>query len=132
MRRLNAFLTGDFLFSPRYRPWRHGLYWWVLTLGWASFWTITEGSPSLGRQLFNQSLWIPVYILFTYPLVYGAIPHLLLKGKLSLFLPAVLAWGAAGLGMEMGFRSYLYIPLQEALGLDFILPRGPLPYRYLA
>jgi two-component system, LytTR family, sensor histidine kinase AlgZ len=28
-------------------------------------------------------MWVPVFILFSYPLVYGAIPHLLLKGNLN-------------------------------------------------
>jgi two-component system sensor histidine kinase AlgZ len=132
MQRLNAFLSSDFIFSPRYRLWRHLLYWSVHIWVWAAFWTLAGEHTSLGRQVFNQGLWIPVYVLFSYPLVYGAIPHLLLKGKLSLFFPTLLAWGVAGLGIEMGFRSYLYIPLQEAMGLDFILPRGPLPSSYLA
>ena len=92
---------------------------------------VMDAPASYGRQLFNQSLWVPVFILFSYPLVYGAIPHLLLRGKVSLFFLVVLAWGAVGLYIDSAFRSYIYIPLQEAMGLDHILPRGPLAVCYL-
>jgi hypothetical protein len=98
---------------------------------WAAFWVVMEAPGSYGRQLFNQSLWIPVFILFSYPLVYGAIPHLLLKGKVSLFFLVALAWGCVGLYIEAGFRSYIYIPIQESMGLDFILPRRPTTVYYL-
>lgn len=96
---------------------------------WAAFWVVMGGS--YGRQLFNQSLWVPVFIFFGYPLVYGAIPYLLLKGKVSLFFLVILAWGGIGLFIDEGYRSYIFIPLQEYMGLDFILPRGSLPSCYL-
>ena len=131
MLQLNSFLCNDFIFSPRYRVWRHVIYWSIHIMIWAAFWVIMYASSSYGRQLFNQFLWIPVFILFGYPLVYGAIPHLLLKGRVSLFFLVVLAWGGIGLYIDEGYRSYIYIPIQEAMGLDFILPRGPLASCYL-
>ena len=131
MQRLNTFLCSDFIFSPRYRVWRHVIYWSIHIMIWAAFWVIMYASSSYGRQLFNQFLWIPAFILFGYPLVYGAIPHLLLKGRVSLFFLVVLAWGGIGLYIDEGYRSYIYIPIQEAMGLDFILPRGPLASCYL-
>jgi len=131
MKRLNSFLAGDFIFSPRYRVWRHVIYWSFHIMIWAAFWIVMGAPTSYGRQLFNMTLWVPVFILFGYPLVYGAIPHLLLQGKVSLFFLVILAWGAVGLYIDSGFRSYIYIPLQEAMGLDHILPRGPLPFSYL-
>jgi two-component system, LytTR family, sensor histidine kinase AlgZ len=130
MQQLNTFLYSDFIFSPTYRVWRHVIYWSFHITVWAAFWVIM-GAPSFGRQLFNMSLWVPVFILFSYPLVYGAIPHLLLKGKVTLFFLLVLAWGGVGLFIDNGFRSYMFIPLQEAMGLDNILPPGPLPSCYL-
>jgi two-component system sensor histidine kinase AlgZ len=131
MQKLNAFLCNDFIFSQRYRVWRHIIYWSFHTMIWAAFWVVMDAPGSYGRQLFNQLLWVPVFILFSYPLVYGAIPHLLLKGKVSLFFLAVLAWGIVGLYIDPGYRSYIYIPIQESMGLDFILPRGPLAFCYL-
>ena len=131
MKRLNSFLASDFIFSPRYRVWRHVIYWSFHIMIWAAFWIVMGAPTSYGRQLFNMTLWVPVFILFGYPLVYGAIPHLLLKGKVSLFFLVILAWGAVGLYIDSGFRSYIYIPLQEAMGLDHILPSGPLAACYL-
>ena len=131
MQKLNSFLFNDFIFSPRYGVWRHIFYWSFHTIISAAFWELMDAQGSYGRQLFNQSLWIPVFILFGYPLVYGAIPHLLLKGKVSLFFLAVLAWGGVGLYIEAGFRYYIYIPIQESMGLDFILPSRPTAVWYL-
>ena len=131
MKRLNSFIAGDFIFSPRYRVWRHVIYWSFHIMIWAAFWIVMGVPLSYGRHLLNMTMWVPVFILFGYPLVYGAIPHLLLKGKVSLFLLVILAWGAVGLYIDEGFRSYILIPVQEAMGLDYILPRGPLAFCYL-
>lgn len=131
MQQLNTFLTNDFIFSPRYHIWRHVVYWSFHIMIWAAFWIIVGVQTSYARQLLNMTMWVPAFILFGYPLVYGAIPHLLLKGKVSLFLLVVLAWAGVGLYIDEGYRSYILIPLQEAMGLDNILPRGPLAFCYL-
>jgi two-component system, LytTR family, sensor histidine kinase AlgZ len=131
MQRLNSFLYSDFIFSPSYRVWRHVIYWSFHVTVWAAFWVIMGVPVSFGRQLFNMSLWVPVFIFFSYPLVYGAIPHLLLKGKVTLFFLLTLAWGGVGLFIDSGFRSFMLIPLQEAMGLDHIVPRGPMASCYL-
>lgn len=131
MQRLNSFLSNDFIFLPRYRVWRHVFYWSFHTIIWATFWVVMDVPLSFGRNIFNMLMWVPVFILFGYPLVYGVIPHLLLKGKVSLFFLFILAWGGVGLYIDSGFRSYILIPIQEAMGLDFILRRGPLPFCYL-
>jgi len=131
MRSLNNFLSNDFIFSPRYRVWRHIIYWSLHVTIWATFWLVTGVPLSFGRQLLNMTMWVPVFILFSYPLVYGAIPHLLLKGRVSLFVIVVLGWGAVGLYIDSAFRSYVLIPVQQAMGLDNILPGGPLAFCYL-
>ncbi len=131
MQRLNSFLYSDFLFSSRYRVWRHVIYWSFHITIWATFWVVIGIPLSFGRHFFNISLWVPVFILFSYPLGYGAIPHLLLKGKVSLFFLLVLAWAVVGLYIDSTYRSYIIIPLQEAMGLDKIFSRGPMPSCYL-
>jgi len=83
------------------------------------------------RQLLYMTLWTPAFILFSYPLVYGAVPYLLLKGKLLAFLLTILAWGAAGLYIDEAYRSYVIIPFQEALALDRAIPRGPMASCFL-
>ncbi len=128
---MNSFLNNDFIFSPRYRVWRHIAYWSFHITIWAAFWVVMGAPGSFARQLLNMAMWVPAFILFGYPLVYGAIPHLLLKGKLWQFLLTILAWGVVGLYIDSGYRHYVLIPAQEAMGLDNILPRGPLAFCYL-
>lgn len=128
---MNSFLYNEFIFSSRYRIWRHLLYWTFHIAIWAAFWVVMGVPLSYGRQLINMVMWVPAFILFGYPLVYGAIPHLLLKGRVWQFFLFVLLWGVAGLYIDAGYRSYVLIPAQEAMGLDNILPRGPLAFCYL-
>lgn len=131
MKRLNTFLGNEFIFSPRYRIWRHVIYWSFHITVWATFWVIMGVPLSFGRQLFNMLMWVPVFILFSYPLVYGAIPYLLLKGRVTIFLLITLVWAIVGIYIDSGYRSYILIPVQEAMGLDNILPRGLLAFCYL-
>jgi two-component system sensor histidine kinase AlgZ len=128
---MNAFLYNDFVFSRRYRVWRHIIYWCFHISLWAAFWVIIGAHGSYARQLLNMAMWVPLFIFFSYPLVYFAIPHLLLKGRVLQFLGVLLAWGAFGLYLDVAYRSYVLIPVQEAMGLENILPRGPLAFCYL-
>ena len=128
---MNSFLSNEFLFSARYRFWRHLLYWSFHIFLWASFWILIGVPLSYGRQLLNMTMWVPCFILFSYPLVYGAVPYLLLKGRLLEFFLVLLAWGVAGLFIDSGYRHFVLIPAQEAMGLDHILPRGMLSFCYL-
>ena len=120
MKAIDSFLYNEFIFSPRYRVWRHIAYWSFHITVWSIFWIVMGAPTSFERNLFDMLLWIPVFILFSYPLVYGAIPHLLLKGKVVQFFLLILAWGGLGLYINSGFITYLYAPLQEAMGFDFI------------
>ena len=123
MRQLNSFLCNDFIFSPRYRVWRHLIYWSFHTMIWAAFWVVM-GAPSYGRQLFNQALWVPAFILFGYPLVYGAIPHLLLKGRVSLFFLVVLAWGDRGIIYRYRIQVIRLYSGTRGYGIGFHFTQG--------
>ncbi|MGL6268646.1 MAG: hypothetical protein ACRC2O_12015, partial [Chitinophagaceae bacterium] len=131
MTNLNKFLYNNFIFSPEYRVKRHIIYWLVHITVWACFWMIMGVQLSFARQILNMTMWVPLFIFFGYPLVYFAIPYLLLEQKVVQFFFAILSWGAAGLYFDQAYRSYLLIPLQEAMGLSNILPRGPLSFCYL-
>jgi two-component system, LytTR family, sensor histidine kinase AlgZ len=128
---MNAFLYNEFIFSSRYRVWRHILYWSFHITIWAAFWVIMGAPGSYPRYLLNMAMWVPLFILFSYPLVYIAIPYLLLKGKVVQFFLVILGWGALGLYMDVAYRSYVLIPAQEAMGLKNIIPGGPLAFCYL-
>ena len=126
---MNGFLQNEFFFSPRYRVMRHVLYWSIHTLIWASFWTLTRNS--VWRNTFHQLLWVPVYILYCYPLMYWVIPKILLKGRYILFGAIILLWGVAGWYINYLFRTYIFIPVQEAMGYKDITRGGWVPGSYL-
>lgn len=131
VKKINAFLYNDFIFSPRYRVWRHLIYWSFHVFIWAVFWLIMGSPASFGRNVFNMALWVPVFILFGYPLVYIAVPHLLLKGRVWQFFLLIIAWGGVGLYINSAFRTYLYIPLQQAIGFEYIPESGFQIHSYL-
>ena len=128
---INSFLYNDFVFSTRYRVLRHVVYWVVHTFIWAAFWVMLGTPASYGRELINMTMWLPIFILYGYPMAYWGVPQLLMKGKLVQFLVLILAWGIAGMYIDESFRSYIYIPLQEKMGFTDVLPRGPLAFCYL-
>lgn len=129
--KINAFLYNDFIFLPRYRVWRHVIYWLFHIIIWAVFWMIMGSPTSFWRNLFNMALWAPVFILFGYPLVYGAVPHMLLKGRVWQFFLLILVWGAVGLYINFAYRTYVYIPLQQGIGFEFIPQTGLQAHSYL-
>jgi two-component system sensor histidine kinase AlgZ len=133
LKAIDSFLYDDFIFSSRYRMWRHVVYWSVHLNIWSCFWLIMGGSNnfSYGRLLFHQFLWLPVFIVYSYPLVYWAVPHVLLKGKVVLFFFLILSWGAAGLYFCYAFTIYAFVPLQEAAGFEVISSGGLQAHRYL-
>jgi two-component system, LytTR family, sensor histidine kinase AlgZ len=121
---MDSFLYNDFIFAKRYRGWRHVIYWLLQVFIWSTFWMIMGSNLSFARLLFNTTLWIPVFILFSYPLAYVAIPRLLLKGKVIQFFTIILVWGATGLFITAGFQTYIYVPVQEAMGFADIPNKG--------
>lgn len=112
----------NFIFSSHYRAWRHIAYWTFQIFIWAAFWTIMGEPASYPEQLLNVAMWIPMFIVFAYPLLYIAIPHLLMKGKYLQFFLTVLGWCIAGLYINDAYRTYVFIPLHHGLGLDDRLP----------
>ena len=123
--------ANDFIFSSRYRLWRHILYWSFHTIIWAAFRVVMKVPIPFERQLLYVAIWTPGFILFSYPVIYAAIPYLLLKGKVLQFFLAMLAWGAVGLYIDEAYRSYIIIPFQEFLALDKPIRRGPIASCYL-
>lgn len=125
---VNSFLYTQFIFSSRFRVWRHIVYWTFHILVWAAFWVIMGEPASYGSQLINTAMWVPMYITFSYPMVYIAIPHLLMKGRYLEFFLTMLCWGVAGLYIAGVYTRYVFIPLHHATGLDNILPHFLEPY----
>lgn len=128
---INTFLYNDFIFSPGYRILRHVVYWVAHTLIWAAFWVVIGSPGSFGSEIVNMLLWLPVFIIYGYPMAYWAVPRFLLKGKIVQFLFLMLAWAAAGLYIDVWYKDYLIIPIQKAMHPGNSLPEGPLAWCYL-
>jgi len=127
---MTAFKTIDFIFSPRYRLWRHILYWSLHIIFWTFLnnFILSRSSStqhfSLWHNLINVSLWLPVVIPYSYLLAYFIVPKLLLKEKFLAFIFAALLWIIAGVAVNYYYRIYVLVPAQEAMHFSTIVRGG--------
>lgn len=131
LNKLNKFLVEEFVFARRYHIWRHIIYWSFHITVWSVFWLIMGAPVSFARMFFNMMLWIPVFIFFGYPLAYIAVPRLLLKAKVWQFSLLVLLWAVIGLFINAGYRTYVFVPIEEFIGFTSIPAKGLKSYSYL-
>lgn len=103
---------NNFLFASKYQLWRHILFWSAQVVFFA-FLSISD--HGFTRQLFLFSAWVPLRLLYSYPLMYWALPKYLLKEKYLQFLIIILAWAVVGWYLNYLFRAYIFIPLQDYL-----------------
>ncbi len=102
---------NNFVFSSKYRVWRH-VFFWVLqgllvALAWAT------GPYPLWQCLLASLVWLPVYLVYCYPFMYWVIPKVLLKGRYIQFGAIILFWILAGWFVNYYFRLHIWIPLQQ-------------------
>ena len=110
---MDIYKPNDFLFSKKYRVWRHVVFWTIHVLFFAVLWTSQGERSGFMQNLFTASLWIPIRMLYCYPLVYWALPEYLLKEKYLRFGLLISAWVVAGFFLNYLFRAYIFIPLEE-------------------
>jgi two-component system, LytTR family, sensor histidine kinase AlgZ len=121
---------NDFIFSPRYRLWRHILYWSLHVIFWTLLnnFILSRNSQSqdfsLWHNLFNVSVWLPVAIPYSYLLAYFIVPKFLLREKFVQFIFAALLWIVAGVAINYYYRIYILIPAQEAMHFSAIARGG--------
>ncbi len=116
---MDIYNPNDFIFSQKYRVWRHVAFWILHTLFFALFWQITT-PDSEANWIFTSSMWMPIRILYCYPLMYWVLPHFLLKGKYTQFGIIILLWFIAGYFLNYLFRAYVFIPLRDALHYESV------------
>lgn len=110
--------TNDLLFSPKYRLWRHLVFWVVHTVLVAFVW---QGpGRSFDRSIVQGLIWVPVRMLYSYPLIYWVLPQYLLKGRYFIFTIIILLWGVGGYFLNYFFRAFIFIPLQNVLPFNSI------------
>lgn len=119
LRSINDFLYNDFVFSPRYKVWRHIFFWLFCTQIWPVFFKLLYPASDFWHGILINMMYFPAAALFSYPLAYYAVPHLLLKEKVIQFISILLIWGAMGLLFVYAVRAYLAIPLQKLIEPDY-------------
>lgn len=105
--------TNDLLFSPKYRVLRHVVFWITHTVMVAFVWQST--GRSMERNIHQGIFWIPVRMLYCYPLIYWVLPQYLLKGRYLVFTFIILLWAVGGYFLNYFFRAFIFIPLLDKL-----------------
>lgn len=72
------------------------------------------------HNIVKMVIWTPAFILFSFPVVYGFIPRLLMKGRYIPFIATVAVWGLVGIYFNSLYREYIFIPMQDFLGFKNI------------
>jgi sensor histidine kinase YesM len=107
---------NNFIFSSKYRVWRHLSFWTLHILIISA--VFSSIGYSIGRQFFNTALWVPIQILYCYPIIYYALPKYLLKEKYARFAFIILLWAIGGWFLNYLFRAFIFIPLQQHIFLQ--------------
>ena len=118
MNKLQTITVNDFILFPKYRVLRLATYYTIHCMAWGALWSLMF--YNYPRNVLQQFSWIPAFMLFTFPIIYGFIPHLLLKRKYAWFAVAGVAWSIVGLFINAWNREYWFIPMQEFIGFKEI------------
>ncbi len=115
---------NKFIFSREYRLWRHLLYWTLHIVLWGSFWAgwvWWVGHPfNLLHYMVKMLIWMPAFILYSFPIIYWMIPRQLMNGQYIRFFFAILTWGIAGVYLNMLYRQYVFVDVQRFFGFSEI------------
>ena len=107
---------APFFFSPQYRLKRHVAYWACYVLIWSSYWTLV--GSTFPHNVVRILMWLPIFMFYSYPVAYIAVPKLLLKNKYVTFSLVIIAWGILGFYINIYFRGYLFFPISLKLGME--------------
>jgi len=127
---MKSILNNEFIFSLRYRVWRHVLYWLLHIIFWTLLnnFILSRNSSSQDfstwHNLFNVSIWLPVAIPYSYLMAYLIMPKFLLGEKFGQFIFAALLWIVGGVAANYYYRVYILVPAQEAMHFSTIVRSG--------
>lgn len=110
---MNSNKANDFIFSPKHKLLRHVSFWLLWLFGWTCFLTMIWST--FADNFIRIALWIPAFIVFSYPISYIAVPKLLLKGKYLLFLAAIMCWLFVGWNLSVYFLKYVSAPVLDLM-----------------
>jgi len=112
---VNTIKTNEFIFSPTRRVLRHVSFWLLWLFGWTCFLSLI--GSNFTDNFIRIALWIPVFIIFSYPVSYMAIPKLLLKGKYLVFLGALICWLTVGWFLSVWFLKHISAPVLDKMNM---------------
>lgn len=107
--------TSEFIFSTKYRLYRHVLFWLSWHVGWTCFLSLIW--PRFIENYIRIGLWIPAFLIYSYPVSSIAIPKLLLKGRYLLLLGFLLFWLAVGWHLSVYYLRYISLPVLNRMGI---------------
>ncbi len=107
---MDNYQQNAFVFSSKYRVQRHVAFWIVQTVFFAF---LFRGEGLRWRNFFMGTLWLPVHLLYCFPVMYWVLPQYLLKAKYIRFIVIMLLWAIGGWFLNYLFRAFIYIPLAQ-------------------
>src|SRR6188768_3283132 len=109
---MDTFKYNNFIFSSKYRVWRHVAFWLTDVIFIVLLYSSTLG---IWRSVIHNFIWLPARFLYTYPLILWFIPRYLFKNKYIIFSILTILWGIGGWFLNIYFRQYLFDPIQVFL-----------------
>ncbi len=110
---MNNYKENAFIFSNKLRLWRHIIFWITHIIIFSFLFKVPL--QSIGNMLILSTLWVPVFVLYTYPIMYWMLPFYLLKEKYLQFSILLLAWAVAGYFLNYIFRVNVLFPFSDLL-----------------
>jgi two-component system, LytTR family, sensor histidine kinase AlgZ len=110
---MERYKENPFVFSPKYRLLRHVVFWITHILIFSFLFKLPE--LSYWKMHLLSTLWVPAFILYSYPVMYWFIPGFLLKEKYPAFVAILICWSIFGYFLNYLFRSYILFPVSDYL-----------------
>lgn len=113
---------NQFVFSSKHRLVRHFIFW----LADAVIFTFVFKAPnvSVGSQFLLSVFWVPLHIIYAYPVMYFFIPQFLLKQKVTQFVVIIFGWGVLGWFWNYICRTYFYFSFYGLLTGQELTPKN--------
>lgn len=110
---MNNYKENAFIFSSRFRIWRHIVFWMAHIIIFSFLFKVP--SQSGGNMIMLSALWVPAFILYSYPIMYWMLPSYLLKEKYLQFSILLLLWAVAGYFLNYFFRINILFPFADLM-----------------
>jgi len=110
---IRVYHENAFVFDVKYRILRHIIFWLVHIIIFSFLFRIP--GQNFGYTLLISTLWVPSFILYSYPVMYRIIPAYLLKEKYMAFTLILLLWAVGGYFLNYYFRTSILFPVADLL-----------------